>query len=209
MSGRALWRQRFGAALVGLTTAVLAAAAAVPAPVPAGIAADSVGLAATGSEPALRQALQQATWPDDMVRLADAYLQQFAQHPLAAEAEATRRSAAVTARLLREGEVHLFRSAFAPSPALGLAPQDIRLAALGDAGAALRVAQQVQGSTASAGSGHVGWLQLATELGNERAAYELALHFRRQAQPLLASVYEQRAALLGFQAVPALGHARK
>lgn len=145
-----------------------------------------------------------------MVRLADAYLQQFAQHPEAAEAAETRRHAAATARLLRDGDVHLFRSAFVPAPAMGgLAPQDLRLAALGDATAALRLAQQVQGSSAAAKSSQVGWLQLASELGNERAAYELALHFRRQSQPLLASVYEQRAAALGYQALPSLGHSRK
>lgn len=186
------------------------AATSAAAAVPADSAADGAGtVVAAPAELALRQALQTATWPDDMVRLADAYLQQFAQHPQAAEAAQTRRRAAITARLLRDGEVQLFRSAFAPSPALGLAQQDLRQAALGDADAALRLAHQLQGAAGSAGSRHVGWLQLATELGNERAAYELALHFRRQAQPLLASVYEQRAASLGFLGLPALGHTRK
>ena len=60
-----------------------------------------------------------------------------------------------------------------------------------------------------AGSAQVGWLQLAAELGEQRAAYELALHFRRKAQPLMASQYEQRAAQLGFPALPSLDHARK
>jgi hypothetical protein len=187
----------------------LAAAGSATA-VPVESASDIASLATLGAEPSLRQALQTATWPDDMVRLADAYLQQFAQHAQAAEAAETRRSAAITARLLREGDVQLFRSAFVPPAALGLAQQDLRQAALGDAAAALRVAMKLQGSDArGAGSSPVGWLQLATELGNERAAYELALHFRRQAQPLLASVYEQRAATLGYRALPALGHARK
>lgn len=188
-----------------LALAATSAAAAVP----ADSATDGVDTVAAASELALRQALQKATWPNDMVRLADAYLQQFAQHPQAAEAAQTRRSAAITARLLRDGDVQLFRAAFAPSPALGLAQQDLRQAALGDAAAALRLAHQLQGGAANAGSRHVGWLQLATELGNDRAAYELALHFRRQAQPLLASVYEQRATSLGFLGLPALGHARK
>ena len=85
----------------------------------------------------------------------------------------------------------------ASSPAtLGVSTQHAREGGL---------AGQVQG----AGSTRVGWLQLAAGQGNERAAYELALHFRRQSQPLLASRYAQRAVQLGLPMLPALDHARK
>ena len=166
--------------------------------------------AATGgaSEAGLRLALQSATWPGDLVRLADEYLHQYANRPWAADAVDIRRRAAVTAQLLRGDEVQLFRSAFAlPSPR-GHAPDELRRAALGDASAAFRLARQLQ-SAEAAHSSRVGWLQLAAVLGDERAAYELALHFRRQSQPLLASRYEQRAVELGFPMLPALDHARK
>ena len=164
--------------------------------------------AAEAAEQGLRQALQTATWPSDLVRLADEYLQHFAHRPGAAEAVDIRRRAAITAQLLRNDGVQLFRSAFALPSERGLAPDDLRQAALGDASAALRLARQPQGN-GGAGSAQVGWLQLAAELGEQRAAYELALHFRRKAQPLMASQYEQRAAQLGFPALPSLDHARK
>lgn len=160
------------------------------------------------TEQGLRQALQSASWPGDLVRLADEYLLQFAHRPWAAEAVEIRRRAAVTAQLLRGEEVQLFRSAFALPPEPGRARDDLRRAALGDASAAFRLAQQRQGGERDS-SLQVGWLQLAAELGSERAAYELALHFRRQSQPLIASQYERRANELGFLVLPALDHARK
>lgn len=55
----------------------------------------------------------------------------------------------------------------------------------------------------------LGWLQYAAALGSEDAAYALALHYRRDAQPLLAARYESRAAELGLQPPPALDHLRK
>ena len=54
-----------------------------------------------------------------------------------------------------------------------------------------------------------GWLQYAAMLGNDGASYELALHYRRIGQPVLASKYEARAAELGFVAPRALDHNRK
>ena len=163
---------------------------------------------AAGSEAGLRQALLAATWPGDLVRLADDYLRQFPQHPDAAAAADIRRRAAVTARLLHTGEVQLFRPAFALPSGQGLPAEELRQAALGDAAAAWRLARQMR-ETPGTASAQIGWLQLASALGHERAAYELALHFRRQAQPLLASIYEQRALALGHSAPAALDHARK
>ena len=128
--------------------------------------------------------------------------------PWAADSVDTRRRAAITAQLLRGDEGQLFRSAFAWSSEQCLVRDDLRQAALGDASAALRLARQLQGK-AGAGSARVGWLQLACALGNERAAYELVLHFRRRSQPWLASQYEQRAIKLGYLALPSLDHARK
>ena len=188
--------------------AALSLAMAVPAmaALPEDLAAPSAASEAT--EQGLRQALQSASWPGDLVRLADAYLLQFAHQPWAAEAVEIRRRAAVTAQLLRGDDVQLFRSAFALPPEPGRARDDLRRAALGDASAAFRLARQRQGAE-GASSMQVGWLQLAAELGSERAAYELALHFRRLSQPLMASQYERRANELGFLVLPALDHARK
>ena len=169
------------------------------------------------AEPQLRQDLLSATWPADMVRLANVYLQHHAQHPWAAEARDIRQRAETTARLLRRDDVQLFRSAFAPSSANSLAVEhsrqaatvsDVRRAALGDSNAALRLAHRADDVDVAVRQ-QVGWLQLAALLGSERAAYELALHFRRQSQPLLASMYESRAIALGYLPAPALDHHRK
>ena len=165
-------------------------------------------LSANPDEPALRQAVLSASWPQDMVRLADQYLQRFAQQPAAADVEDIRRQATATAQLLQRDDVQLFRSSFARATALGLPAVDLRRASLGDAGAALRLARlarQVDGRRESP----VGWLQLAAGLGNDHAAYELALHYRRLAQPLIASRYERLALDLGYAALPSLDHARK
>lgn len=214
--GNAIQRWAVGAAMtLGLTVPAMSALPLDPGARPAAVSAALAPppslppqqQAATGepNEQGLRQALQSATWPGDMVRLADEYLQQFAHRPWAADAVEIRRRAALTARLLRGDDVQLFRSDFALTRAAGPARDELRRAALGDASAAFRLARQSQ----AADSTQVGWLQLASELGNERAAYELALHFRRRAQPLMASQYEQRALELGFVALPSLDHARK
>lgn len=159
-------------------------------------------------EPALRQAVLSATWPTDMVRLADEYLQQFAHQPWAADAEHIRRQAAITAQLLRRDDVQLYRSSFMRASKLGLAADDLRRVSLGDAATALRVARLARQAD-TGGAAPVGWLQLAAELGSDTAAYELALHYRRLAQPLIASHYERLALHLGHDALPSLDHARK
>ena len=160
-------------------------------------------------EPRLRQALLGATWPADMVRLADVYLQRFERQPWAADAASIRQRAEQTSRLLRRADVQLYRSAFmapvAPDVTLG---DDLHLAALGDAPAALRLAQRA-GSSEEGLRRKIGWLQLASLLGSPQAAYELALIYRRQAQPLMASLYETQAIEGGYQPLPSLDHRRK
>lgn len=160
-------------------------------------------------EPRLRQALFGATWPADMVRLADAYLQRFEGQPWAPDAASIRQRAEQTARLLRRSDVQLYRSSFAVPAEPGAAvSDDLHKAALGDASAAFRLAQRA-GSTEEGLRRRLGWLQLASVLGSHQAAYELALIYRRQAQPLMASVYEYQAIEGGYQPLPSLDHRRK
>jgi len=161
------------------------------------------------TEPALREALQQALWPADIVRLAADYLRLYPQQAAAAEVAALHQRAQRSAQLLRRSDVQLFRAAFAP-PAEGAAlADDLRRAALGDAAAALRQAQRALPADAGNRRRQVGWLQYAASLGSEQAAYALALHYRRESQPLLAAQYEARAVDLGFVPPPALDHQRK
>lgn len=162
--------------------------------------------ATTLTEPALRQAWQTALWPADIARLAASYVDRYPGQDLAAEAASQRDRAQQSATLLQQPTVQLFRRAFAVSAESGLEAPLVRRAALGDATAALQLARQ----TAQAGEARLaqGWLQFASELGSNQAAYALALHYRREAQPLLASQYEARAVALGFEPPLALNHYR-
>lgn len=164
--------------------------------------------AADEDEAALRERLAQTLWPADIVRAADGYLRRFPQGPAAAAATADRERAARTAALLARKELRLFRSAFEAPAGDEAARAELRRAALGDAAAAVRLAR-AQRAGAGGEQRYVGWLQLAAGLGDAPASYELALHFRRTDQPILADQYEGRALELGYKPAPALDHSRK
>lgn len=162
-------------------------------------------------EGALRQELQQAVWPADIVRLAEQYLSRYPSGVWAQDASALRDRAGQTAGVLKRNDVRLYRTAFQPADADGSVREDLRRAALGDAAAAVRLAHRHE-----RGDGlpqdvnrYVGWLQYASTLGDAQASYELALHFRREAQPVLAAKYEGRAIELGFTPPRDLDHVRK
>ena len=160
------------------------------------------------TEPALRLALLRTFWPADIVQRSDDYLRLFPTHAGAAEVSTQHRLASETARLLRRNDVALFRTAFVVLSADDPAVDDLRRAALGDAEAAFKLAQQPQLQDA-ASRRRVGWLQYAALLGNDRAAYALSLHYRRESQPLMAAQFEARALALGYQPPAALDNARK
>jgi len=106
----------------------------------------------------------------------------------------------------------LYRSAFMDSRLTPDQQSDAHLAALGDARAAVRLAQVYShGPDASAADlhRHVAWLQYAAQLGDDAASYDLALHYRSSGQPAIAAVYEARATALGYVPPLALDHIRK
>ncbi|MGS0757903.1 hypothetical protein ACVBEH_26450, partial [Roseateles sp. GG27B] len=155
--------------------------------------------------------LQQTLWPADIVRLADDYLQRFPSSDSAASVAQLREQASGAVQVLSRNDVRLFKSAFQSANATPAVLEELRRAALGDKNAAVRLAhlQLQQAADASnaepiTSNRYVGWLQFAALLGNDAASYELALHFRRQGQPLLASQYEARAIQLGYQPPRAL-----
>lgn len=164
------------------------------------------------SEGALRQELQQAVWPADIVRLADQYLSRYPSAAWAGSASALRERAGMTMVVLKRNDVRLYRSAFQPASDASAIQDDVRRAALGDIAAAVRLAhlhQRGEAGMAQDMNRYVGWLQYASMLGDDRASYELALHFRREAQPVLAAKYEARAVELGFTPPRDLDHVRK
>lgn len=172
----------------------------------------AVHAASPESEGALRQQLQQAAWPADIVRLADQYLSRYPSAAWADSASALRERAGMTMVVLKRNDVRLYRSAFQPAADDGAIQEDVRRAALGDIDAAVRLAhlhQRGEAGMAQDMNRYVGWLQYASMLGDDRASYELALHFRREAQPVLAAKYEARAVELGFTPPRDLDHVRK
>jgi hypothetical protein len=163
------------------------------------------------SEPALRASLSSALWPADIVRLADEYARRYPDGPAVASAGAWRAKAVESQRVLARSDVRLHRTAFQAEGSDEELAADLRLAALGDRDAAVRMARRAQRAAAEGPAAHryVGWLQYASQLGDQDASYELALFFRRDAQPVLASKYEHLALNLGYQPPAALDNIRK
>jgi hypothetical protein len=151
--------------------------------------------------------LEAAIWPAEVARLAEDYLRNHAASPLAGSAIVAREGAREAAKALRSRDVQLFRSAFMPSADGGGSGLDeLSKAGRGDKDAAARIARRLGRGERGR---YEGWLQYASELGNGIAAYELALHYRREAQPLLADRYEKRALDLGYTPPPSLDNTRK
>lgn len=103
----------------------------------------------------------------------------------------------------------------APAPAAALPPApppppDVVKAGRGDKDAAARVARSWGRQSGRWNVGrYEGWMQYAAALGNGIASYELALHYRRADQPLLAAQFEDRARELGYTPPPSLDNSRK
>lgn len=162
------------------------------------------------SEAALRAAVTEAVWPGDIVRAAERYLQAYPVGAASAAIAAEREQALEAWRVVRMPDLRLYRSAFVPTAAEPAHRDDLRRAALGDRGAAVRLAQASRLQDGVQGTERwVGWLQFAAALGDDEASYALALHYRRTGQPLLASRYETRALALGYRPAPSLDHVRK
>ena len=163
-------------------------------------------------EPALRQELQDARWPADIVSVADRYVASYPQGPAATAARAELDRARNTKRLLERSDIRLYRGDFLVRDAAPTLYDDVRKAALADKDAAARIAhlyRDGEGGLAANPLRYVGWLQYAAALGNGPASYELAVYYRKSDQPALASPYEARAEELGFKAPPALDNIRK
>jgi hypothetical protein len=155
--------------------------------------------------------LESALWPGDVVKLAGEYLVKHPQSRVALSAQVARDGAAEAAQKLRGRDVQLYRSAF--QPVEGWPPErlaDLAKAGRGDKDAAARLGRiyRRDGDRSEIGR-YEGWMQYAAALGNGIASYDLALHYRRVAQPQLASQFEARARELGYNPPPSLDNVRK
>ncbi len=170
---------------------------------------------ASGDEASDWQKLEDALWPAEVARLAAEYLARHPQSSLAGSAQVAREGAAEATQILRRNDVRLYRSAFqsAPdTPAEHLA--EVYKAGRGDKDAAARLGRSMRSDSGSDPGrrdvGHYeGWMQYAAALGNGIASYDLALHYRREDQPLLAAQFEARARALGYTPPPSLDNTRK
>lgn len=177
---------------------------------PCGLASSAKPVA--DEEVRLLQAVEEATWPAEIVRLSNQYLTEFPRGLASESARSWQRRAAEAMRVLNRGDVQLYRAAFQDSPELTTSRADIREAALGEQAAAIRMAHRYQKGLDGLPEDvnrYVGWLQFASVLGSDAASYELALHYRKQDQPVLAAQYEARALTLGYNPPLALDHVRK
>ena len=156
--------------------------------------------------------LSQATWPADVVQQADAFLKAHPNSKRASGALVARNGAAEAVRILQRSDVRLFKSAFQIPPSGDEDfRRDVLRAGRGDKDAAARLArlQKAQAAAPNWINRYEGWLQMAAALGNGIASYELALHYRNQDRPLLASQWESRARELGYTPPPTLDNVRK
>ncbi|HEX7435098.1 MAG TPA: caspase family protein [Caldimonas sp.] len=163
-------------------------------------------------EAAAWRELQENMWPADVVRLSEAYLKAYPESRLAGGAQVAREGAAEAVRVLRSNEVRLYRSAFQPRTTQPEWLAELRKAARGDKDAAARIARAYlrgEGDIAPDPNRYEGWLQFAAALGNGIACYELAVYYRKQAQPEPAAQYESRAKELGYTPPPTLDNVRK
>jgi len=165
----------------------------------------------TADEGSLWRELEACAWPADVVKLAGDYLQRYPKSSLAGSAEVAREGAGDAAKAMQRNDVRLFRSAFFPKGDNASLMQEVRKAARGDKDAAARIARMYRyGDGVPADINRFeGWMQFAAALGNGIASYELAIHYRNQDQPLLASQFEARARELGYTPPPTLDHSRK
>jgi len=171
------------------------------------------------AEQAAWDAIQNADWPVELLRLCKLFMATYPDSGQAGTVGLIQAGAQEALRILRSKEVKLFKTSFVvPEPASvaspGLRVQDQRLelnrAARGDKDAAARIARLHRALDTEQGLlRYIGWLQYASGLGNGIASYELALYYREAAQPLLAAQAEARARELGYSPPRALGHARK
>ena len=153
-------------------------------------------------------ALEAAVWPPEIARLATEFLKNHPGSRLAGSAEVARAGATEASLILRRRDVRLFRTAFQPGE--GLPANELVKAGRGDKDAAARLARNYgRDGQRFDPSRYEGWLQYAAALGNGIASYELALHYRRVGQPLLAAQFESRARELGYTPPPSLDNTRK
>ena len=163
-------------------------------------------------EAAAWRELEEDLWPADIVRLSEAYLQRYPSSKLAGGAQVAHEGAADAVRALRSNEVRLFRSAFQPKTTEPRWLSEWRKAARGDKDAAARIARahlHGEGDIGVDPNRYEGWMQYAAALGNGIASYELAVYYRRQAQPVPAAQYETRARDLGYTPPTSLDNQRK
>lgn len=158
------------------------------------------------------QQLQASAWPSDVVKLAQAFIQQFPQSALRSSVGVVLNGAQAARAIVRRNDIRLFKSAFIAADADSMLNDDLRKAGRGDKDAAARVAHAYlkgQHGVAPNDDRYEGWMQYAAALGNGIAAYELSLHYRKLGQPVLISQYEALAIELGYTPPPALSHSRK
>lgn len=162
--------------------------------------------ASNDAESTLRAQMLTVAWPSSARLQADQYLQDHPSGPAVQQAQAIRERAQKVAEILSRNDVSLYIRAVNEAASNQYLAADVHAAMLGDTKAAIRLAHAARQDKPQR---FVGWLQLAAALGDESAAYDLALFFRTEGQPALAAKYETQAVALGFVRPTVLDHSRK
>jgi hypothetical protein len=172
--------------------------------------APDVAAAASAPDPAAEQraleAIGQALWPADVVRLTAEFGARFPASRFGTAARVAGEGARTAAGLLRHEDTALFRRDFEPRPELGPGfQQDLSRAARGDKDAAARVGVRLlRENPRSQRRSFAGWMAFAADLGNGIAAYDLAKLLLDDGMPDEAANWQKRAGALGYVIPPSL-----
>lgn len=167
---------------------------------------------AADEEQAAFDALQQALWPRDVVRLAQEFVRRFpGGGRFLGEVEVAGNGAAAAASVLSSTGIGLQARDFQRRPDLGDAyNEDLRRAARGDKDAAARLAAWLEPGTSDgpAALRYEGWLQYAGTLGNGIASYDLSEYYNKRHRPGPAGIWATRARQSGYTPPPSLRSTR-
>ena len=142
----------------------------------------------------------EAVWPKDIVSAAKGYLQKCSANK--DEVNGSMASATISSVVLQK--LPMGRTTYLGQELSAKEVKKRRSASLGNANDAYEIALSLEEHS----SQYVWWLQFSAGLGNGKAAYAVALHYRYMGQPSEASVWEAKANELGYHPLTSLDHRR-
>ncbi len=181
---------------------------------PSAMARAGQGFGSVSEEQAWKE-LQDLSVPAQISQAAAAFLSAYPHSKYRAAVKVELRGSRRASAILQRSDIQLYVSDFVLHPKRESVQwmRDVRRAARGDKDAAARLGAAAlhdhRDGPERASARYEGWMQFAAALGNGIASYQLALYYREQRQPMLASQFEALALRLGYTPPPTLSNVRR